>query len=316
MADEPLIRDVSDTARWVAAYRAQETERPDAAFRDPFARALAGERGEAIVQAIAKSGDFSWPLVARTYLFDRYVARLVKAGVDLIVSVSAQGLPEAKSAIASVPVVMAASSFPVERGLVASLAHPGGNITGMATFTGEMFAKRIQLLVEALPGVSRVAILRLPGAQNDVIVRDFETAARRFNLNLQILEVAKPDDFAVAFRTAARSGAQAIMTAQGPFFDAYSALTADLALKHRLPGFSGEPDAADAGMLLTHGASIPASCQRSALFVDRILKGAKPADLPVEQTTKFDLEINLKTAKALGVTIPHSLLLRADRIIE
>jgi putative ABC transport system substrate-binding protein len=249
-------------------------------------------------------------------MLPRFGAELVRLGVDLIVSVTAQGLVEAKQAIASVPVVMAAASFPVERGLVASLSRPGGNITGMATFTEGMFAKRVQLLAETLPGRTRVAILRLPGDQNDLVVRDLDAAARQLGLKPQIIEVQKADDFKGAFKAAVRGGAQAIMTAQGPFFYQYSRLTAELALKHQLPSFSGEPGAADAGILMTHGASIPASCHRAAYFVDRILKGAKPADLPVEQTTKFDLEINLKTAKALGVTVPHSLLLRADRVIE
>ena len=249
-------------------------------------------------------------------MLPRFGAELVGLGVDLIVSVTAQGLVEAKQAIAAVPVVMAAASFPVERGLIASLGHPGGNITGMATFTEGMFAKRVQLMAEALPGLSRVAVLRLPGDQNDLVVRDLERAARRLGLKLQVIEVQRPEDFAGAFQAATRGRAQAVMTAQGPFFHAHSRLIADLALKHKLPAFSGEPAAADAGMLMTHGASIPAGCHRAAFFVDRILNGARPADLPVEQSTKFDLEINLKTAKTLGVTIPLSLLRRADRVIE
>jgi putative ABC transport system substrate-binding protein len=243
-------------------------------------------------------------------------AELVRLGVDLIVSVTSQGLIEAKQAIASVPVVMAASNYPVERRLVASYSHPGGNITGLATFTGEMFAKRVQLLAEALPGASRVGVLRLPGDQNDFIVRDLEAAGRQLGLKLQVIEVQRPEDFPGAFQTLVRGGAQAIMTAQGPFFLRHLRLTADLALKHRLPSFSGEPTAAAAGILMSSGASIPASCHRAAYFVDRILKGARPADLPLEQSTKFNLEINLKTAKALGLTIPQSVLARADEIIE
>jgi putative ABC transport system substrate-binding protein len=243
-------------------------------------------------------------------------AELVRLGVDLIVSVTAQGLVEAKQAIASVPVVMAASTHPVERRLVASLSRPGGNITGLATFTGEMFAKRVQLLAEALPGVSRVGVFRLPGDQSDLVVRDLEMAARRLGLKLQVIEVQSPQDFPGAFQAVVRGRAQAIMTAQGPFFLQHLRQTAELAMKHKLPSFSGEPTAADAGMLMSAGASISASCHRAAYFVDRILKGAKPADLPVEQSPKFNLEINLKTAKALGLTIPQSLLLRADRVIE
>jgi putative ABC transport system substrate-binding protein len=241
---------------------------------------------------------------------------LVKLGVDVVVSVTSQGLVEAKPALASVPVVMAASNYPVERGLVRGLSHPGGNITGMATFTAGMFEKRMQLLAEAVPRASRVAVLRLPGDQNDFIVRDLEQSAQQLGLKLQVIGVQKAEDFPPAFATAMRGGAQAIMTAQGPFFLQHIRQFADLALKHKLPSFSGEPTAADAGVLMSAGASIAASCHRAATFVDRILKGARPADLPLEQSTTIGLEINLKTARALGLTISPALLLRADRVIE
>jgi putative tryptophan/tyrosine transport system substrate-binding protein len=161
-----------------------------------------------------------------------------------------------------------------------------------------------------------VGVLRLPGDQNDFIVRDLEMAAGRLGLKLQVVEVQSPEDFLGAFQAVVQGRAQAIMTTQGPFFLRHVRLTAELALKHRLPSFSGEPTAAEAGMLMSSGASIPASCHRAAYFVERILKGVRPADLPVEQSTKFNLEINLKTAKALGVTIPQSVLLRANAIIQ
>ncbi len=250
--------------------------------------------------------------------FPRLGAELVRLGVDLVVSVTSQGLREAKDALAGVPVVMAVGTYPVERGLVASLSRPGANITGMATFTGELFAKRIQILTEAVPGVSRVVVLRIPGDQNNLIVRDLEKGARQLGLKLQVIELKGEgaDDLPAAFQTASRGGAQAVMTTQGPFFYRNRRLIAELALKHRLPSITGEPLAAEAGTLLTYGASIEDSCHRAATFVDRILKGAKPADLPVEQPTKFDFAINLKTAKALGLTIPPSLLQRADEVIE
>lgn len=246
----------------------------------------------------------------------RFARELVKQGVDVVTTVTAQGLVEAKPELAAVPVVMAASNFPVERGLVQSLNRPGGNITGMATFTSGVFEKRMQLLAEAVPRVSRVAVLRLPGDQNDFIVRDLERSAQGLGLKLQVIEVRKPEDFPSAFETAARAGAQAIMTAQGPFFLQHLKPFAELALKQKLPSFSGEPTAAKAGVLMSAGASIPASCHRAASYVDRILKGAKPSELPVEQSTTLGLEVNLKTAKALGIVIPPSVLLRADHVIE
>jgi putative ABC transport system substrate-binding protein len=250
--------------------------------------------------------------------FPRFGAELVRLGVDLIVSTTSQGLTEAKHALAAAPVVMAVGSYPVERGLVVSLNRPGANITGMATFTGELFAKRIQLLAEAVPGVSRVAVLRIPGDQSNLIVRDFERAARQLGLKLRVIELKGEgaEDLPAAFQTASRGGAQAVITTQGPFFYQHGRLIAELALKHRLPSLSGEPLAAKLGTLLTYGASIDDSCDRAATFVDRILKGAKPADLPLEQPTKYELIINLKTAKTLGLTLPQSLLQRADQVIE
>jgi putative ABC transport system substrate-binding protein len=245
-----------------------------------------------------------------------FARELVSMGVELVVSVSSQGLVQAKPALASVPVVMAASNYPVERGLVTSLSRPGGNITGIATFTSGTFEKRMQLLAEAVPRATRIAVLRLPGDQNDYIVRDLERSAQQLGLKLQVLEVRRVEDFSSAFEGAVRGNAQAIMTAQGPFFLQHLRPFAELALKHKLPSFSGEPTAAQAGVLMSAGASISASCHRAATYVERILKGAKPADLPLEQSTTLGLEINLKTARALGVTIPPSVLLRADHVIE
>jgi len=248
--------------------------------------------------------------------FPRFAAELVRLGVDVIVTVASQGLIEAKDALARVPVVMAVSSYPVERGLIRSLSRPGGNITGMATFTGELYTKRVQLLAEALPGVSRVAVLRVAGDMSDLIQRDLEAGARVLGLKLQVIDVAGAESLPGAFQAAVRGRAQAIMTTQSAFFYQHRHLIAELALKHRLPSFSGEPLAAEAGIFVTHGASIPDSCRRAAAFTDRILKGAKPAELPVEQPTRFELVINRKTARALGLELPPALLLRADRIVE
>jgi putative ABC transport system substrate-binding protein len=260
--------------------------------------------------------DFGWMEGPPERTFPRLAAELVRRGADLIVSVASNGLVEAKEAMAGVPLVMAVSSYPVERGLIASLSRPGGNITGMATFSGELYAKRIQLLAEALPGVSRVTILRVPGDMSDVILRDLQSAARRYTLTLRVVEVRAETDFSAALETAARQGAQAVMTTQSPFFYQHRRHIAELALKHALPAFSGEPLAAEAGALIAHGASILHSCERAASFVDRILKGAKPADLPAEQPTKYELIVNLNTARELGLTLPAAILLRADKIIE
>ena len=250
-------------------------------------------------------------------MFPGFAADLVKLGVDLIVSVTAQGLREAREAIAGVPVVMASSLYAVERGLISSLRSPGANITGLATFTGELHSKRLQLLTETMPGLSRVTVLRDPGDQSDLILHDLGQTARQLRVKLQVILVKRAEDFPAAFQAAVRDRAQAIMTTQSPFFHHNIGQIAELALKHRLPSLSGEPTAAEAGILMMHGANrIADACHRAASFADRILKGAKPRDLPVEQPTKYELVVNLKTARALGLTIPPTTLVRADRVID
>jgi putative ABC transport system substrate-binding protein len=260
--------------------------------------------------------DIGWMEGQPVETVPRIAAELVQRRVDLIITIGSTGLVGAKQVMAGIPVVMAVSSYPVERGLISSLSRPGGNITGMATFSGDLYAKRVQLLAEAVPGLSRLTIVRVPGDMGDMILRDLDAAARRYALKLHVVEVKTPEDFAAAFQAAVREGAQAIMTTQSPYFYQHRRLFAELALKHKLPAFSGEPMAAEAGVLIAHGASIPHSCQRAASFVDRILKGAKPADLPAEQATKYELVINLKTARALGLTLPQAILLRADKVVE
>jgi putative ABC transport system substrate-binding protein len=170
----------------------------------------------------------------------RLAGELVGLKVDLIVSFTSEAHLSVKQATATIPVVMAVSSYPVEQGLVASLARPGGNITGLATFTPELMAKRIQILKEAVPTVTRVAVIREPGHRNDLIVRDYLTAAQKLGISLRVIEVRAREDLTGAFQTAVRDGAQAIMSTQGPFFGLHGAQIAELALKHRLPSFSGE----------------------------------------------------------------------------
>ena len=248
--------------------------------------------------------------------FTQLATELVRLNVDAIISLTSLAHPAVRQATSAIPIVMAVSSFPVEVGLIASLARPGNNVTGIATFTGELFGKRVQLLREAVPGVSRLAVLRLDGGTQEQYVKALEDASAQLGIRLQFMTVRKPVDLGDAFEKAVRGGAQAIMTSQGPLFGRTLAKTAELALRHRLPSFSGEDRAVDAGILMSYGPALLDGCQRAAVYVDRILKGARPADLPVEQPTKFELVLNLKTAKALGLTIPPSLLLRADRVIE
>ena len=247
--------------------------------------------------------------------FPRLAKELIQSRVDVIV-VTSLAIEAAKQATSTIPIVMSSSSYPVERGLIASLARPGGNITGQATHTGELMQKRLQLLKEASPKISRLAIFRLSGPVQDLFVHDLDTVARQMQVRTHIFELRRTEDLSGAFDAAARTGAEAIMLTQGPFFTVNRRPIAELALKHRLPSVSGEIGAAEAGTMLFYGPSITEGCERSAGYIDRIINGAKPADLPVEQPRKFELVINLKTAKALGLTIPPSLLARADLVIE
>ena len=186
----------------------------------------------------------------------------------------------------------------------------------MTHFTPELMAKRVQLMKELVPKATRIAVRRLSGRLQGLVVRDMNAAARQLGIELQPIEVRGEEDIAAAFDTAIKGRAQAVMSTQGPFFWRLRSHIAQLALKHRLPSLSGEPTAAEAGSLLFYGPDVMEGCQRAAKYVDRILKGVKPADLPVEQPTKIDLVINVKPATALGLHVPQSLVLRADRVIQ
>ena len=251
-----------------------------------------------------------------TDVFPSLAADPVRMNVDIIVSAAGPAAIAVKQSTTSIPIVLASSFYPVELGVIASLAHPGGNVTGVTHFTPELMAKRVQLLKELLPRASRFAVLRLPGGMQDLVVRDMEAAARRVGVQLQVIEVRRVEDLALSFDAAVAGRAQAIMSTQGPFFAQNNARIAQLALRHRLPSLSGEPNAADDGALLFYGPNVFEGCERAAKYVDRILKGAKPADLPVEQPTRIDFVVNLKTAKVLGIIVPPSLLQRADRVIQ
>jgi putative ABC transport system substrate-binding protein len=240
---------------------------------------------------------------------------LARSGVDVIVAAHPQTALAAKDATRTTPIVMAASIDPVAEGLVVSLARPGGNVTGMSLMIPELTPKRFQLLKELLPTLSRVALFWNPEV-TVALLKEHEATARSLGLEPQALAVRTAEDLSQAFHEATRSRSGAIVAVQNPIFALHRARIAQLALQHRLPTISGEPLFAEAGGLMTYGASLLDSWRRAAVFVDKILKGTKPADLPVEQPTKFEFVINLKTAKALGLTIPQSILVRADQVIE
>jgi putative ABC transport system substrate-binding protein len=248
-------------------------------------------------------------------------AELVALKVDVIVApASTLAALAAKQATRALPVVFIGTADPVTSGLVTSLARPGGNVTGLSNLAPELVGKWLELLKRAVPGVSRVAALWQPGAlgertEKGTLTRA-EVAARGLGVRLQFVEARGPEDFDRAFSdmTGARAGALTVLTSS-MFFGERRRLV-DLAAKHRLPAVYQWREFVDAGGLMSYGPNRPDWYRRAATYVDKILKGAKPADLPVEQPTKFELVINLKTAKALGLTIPQSLLQRADQVIE
>jgi len=250
-------------------------------------------------------------------LLSDLTADLIRLKVDAIVTRSTAAIRAAKNATTTIPIVFTAAGAPVEDGLVSSLARPGGNVTGLALLSAELDGKKLQLLKEAVPKVTRVAFLWTTGsARGDLRFREAENVAKTLGLRLQSLGVTGSDDFEQAFEAARHAGAQALALVPSPFLFTHRALIFDFAAKNRLPAMYSTSDFVDAGGLMSYGPDLLDNWRRAATFVDKILKGAKPADLPVEQPTKFELVINLKTAKQIGVTIPPNVLARADRVIR
>ncbi len=245
-------------------------------------------------------------------------AELVAAKVDILVTAGHPASLAAKQATSSLPIVTATGPDPVELGLAASLARPGGNVTGMTSISSELAAKRVGLFKELIPHVSRMAALWDRDARgSELNVRDTENAARSLGIALHSVPVRPdPSSYQTAFAALKRNGAAAVIVVQSSALFANYRRIADLALTHRLPSMGGSKEYAEAGGLISYGADYPDLFRRAAVYVDKILKGANPADLPIEQPTKFELVINMKTAKALGLTIPQSVLVRADEIIQ
>jgi len=253
--------------------------------------------------------------------FDRLpdlAAELVRLKVDIIVALATPASAAAKNATGTIPIVGISLGDPVGTGLIASLARPGGNVTGVSYSVGvETIGKGLELFKEIVPNVRRVAILSNPG--NPLYapaVRDVKVAARSLGVQLQLLETRGPTEFDGAFAAMAKERVGGLFVVADTMFNLHRARLVELAAKSRLPAAYGTRDAVEAGGLMSYGPSLPDLFRRGATYVDKILRGAKPADLPVEQPTKFELVINLKTAKALGLTIPQSVLARADQVIE
>jgi putative ABC transport system substrate-binding protein len=244
-------------------------------------------------------------------------AELVHLKVNIIVTSGPSATRPAKEATSTIPIVMAFDTDPVANGFVASLARPGGNITGLSILAPELSGKRLELLKEIVPKLSRVAVLgnsTFPG--NAQMLRETELAADAFGVKVQYLDVLAPKDIETAFRSANRARAEAVLVMGSGVLSSQQKQIADLAIKSRLPASYLQTEYVEAGGLMSYGASLTDLARRAATYVDKILKGAKPADLPVEQPMKFELVINLKAAKQIGLTIPPNVLARADKVIR
>jgi putative ABC transport system substrate-binding protein len=289
------------------------TDRPPQAYVDAFEQGLRdqGYTPGKNIQIEYRFGD------GTTAEVSRLAGELVNLKVDVIVAGGGQATRAARNATSTIPIVMTSASDPGGAGFVASLAHPGGNVTGTKTLSWDLFGKRLELLRQILPKVSRVAVLHNrinpapPGAWKEAFA-----AAATLGVNLQQVDVQSPTDFDEAFAAMVRGRAEALIVVQSTIFNTPPYRIAQLAASHRLPAVYGSRVTADDGGLMSYGPNNRDSYRYAAVFVDKILKGAKPGDLPVEQPRKFELVINLKTAKALGLTIPQSLLLRADEVIQ
>jgi len=252
--------------------------------------------------------------------FDRLpalAAELVRLNVNVIVTGGPTAIPAAKAATTAIPIVMAFDTDPVGSGFAASLAKPGGNITGLSTLAPELSAKQIELLKEIVPKLARVAVLGTasrPGSAH--ALREVENAAKALKVQVQFQDVVDPKGIDAAFLAARKGGADAVLVLGSPLFNANRTELTELASKSRYPVIYDRAEFVEAGGLMTYSVSLADLARRAATYVDKILKGAKPADVPIEQPTKFDLVVNMKTAKALGIKIPNSVLAQATRVIE
>ncbi|HEU5297334.1 MAG TPA: ABC transporter substrate-binding protein [Burkholderiaceae bacterium] len=243
-------------------------------------------------------------------------AELVQLRVDVIVA--AGHTPSvARSVTSTIPIVMPNHGDPIASGLVVTLARPGGNVTGLSAQTPELLGKQLQLLQQVLPRMSRVAVLSNPGNPNHArYLRNADDAAQSLKVRLQILEARAPSDIVPVFSAATRESAHALLVLGDPMFTGQIRRIGDLAIQSRLPAIANQSEYADAGVLLTYGVDLRESFHRAATYVDRILKGTRPSDLPVEQPTKFELVVNRRVATTLGVAVPPALLVQAQKIID
>jgi putative ABC transport system substrate-binding protein len=313
-------------AAWPLAARAQQPAMPVIGFLDPRSPGTTEYLLRAVHQGLKDSGYVDGENVTFTYRFaDGQFDRLPELAAELVrlrvAAISASGIVAAfaaKAATTTIPIVFGVAEDPVRLGLVASLARPGGNLTGINFLTSELVAKRLELLRELLPATTRVAVLVNPtnATSTETTLRDVETAARAMGLQIQVLNASTSHEINVAFATFVRERPNALFVGLDPFLTSRRVQLATLATRHVVPMTSGTREIVEAGGLMSYGANIADAFRQMGVNVGRILKGAKPADLPVVQATKFELVINAETARMLGLTVPPTLLSVADEVIE
>ena len=325
MMRREFIALLGGAAAWPVAARAQQPGKlRTIGFLGQSTRSAASEWVAAFVQRLRELGwmegrtitiEYRWS-EGRAERFAQIAAEFVRLKVDVILTSGTPEVLAAKQATSVIPIVFATAGDPVGNGLIASLARPGGNVTGMSLQSNDTAGKRLELLREVVPSLRRLAILANVGNPFSVLeLGEAQAAARTLGLEVDTLEIRRPEDIAPAFE-ALKGRAQALYVCADGLVNANRIRINTLALSVRLPTIHGYRDYVEAGGLMSYGANLPDLFRRSADYVDKILRGAKPADIPVEQPTKFDLVINLTTAKALGLDVPSSLLARADEVIE
>src|SRR5262245_2089102 len=304
---------------------AQQQKTPRIGFLVVSPAAAVSARVEAFRQGLRERGYVEGKNIAIEYRYgdgkvnrlSEQAAELVQLKVNAIVTAGSQATRPAKEATTTIPVIMAKDNEPVGSGFIASLARPGGNVTGLANLTTELSGKQLELLREIMPKLGRLAVLRdLTEPGNPQAVRETDLSAQGFGLQRYYLDVRTAADIEPALLSAVKKQAEALLVMPSAIFNSHRKQIIELGEKHRWPGMYPRVDYVEEGGLMTYGANTNDLFRRAAIFVDKILKGAKPADLPVEQPTKFDFVINLKTAKQIGLTIPPNVLARADRVIR
>ena len=312
-------------AAWPLAARAQQAGKT---YKIGWLSAGSFERSPALAAFLDALREVGW-IEGKTFAFERryaenrperlpeLAAELVQLNVDVIVTVGTLAPLAAERATTTIPIVMTAAGDPLGSGLVATLAQPGGNVTGMSLMAPDIAGKRLELLKELLPRFDRVAVLwNAANPYSANVFKETQVAGRVLGVQVQSLGVRNPEDLDGAFEAARQQHPDALVSVEDPFTFTYRKRIADFAIAARLPSLGGYREDVNAGGLVSYGANLPELFRRAASYVDKILKGEKPGDLPVQFPTKFEMIVNLKTAKALGLAVPPSIMLRADEVID